>query len=83
MPATTTLANLDKQHLLEQYGHPLAELLSERYCVQDVLKERIRRTNRKAPPPPARKPCPDPMAAQHRRVLAAAIADWTYRPSTA
>lgn len=82
MPTTTTFDGLDEQHLIEQYGHPLTELLSERYRVQDVLKERIRRTAFKAAPPPARKPRPDPMAAQHRRVLAAAISDWTYRPSS-
>ncbi|MEV6678636.1 hypothetical protein AB0N09_17510 [Streptomyces erythrochromogenes] len=82
MPTTTALADLDEQHILEQYGHPLAELLSERYRVQDVLKERVRRTSRKTPPPPLHKPRPDPMAAQHRRVLAAAIADWTYKPGT-
>lgn len=82
MPTTTTLDGLDEQHLIEQYGHPLAELLSERYRVQDVLKERVRRTARKAAPPPAHKPRPDPMAAHHRRVLAAAIADWTYQPSS-
>ncbi|MFE5719015.1 hypothetical protein [Streptomyces erythrochromogenes] len=81
MPTTTSLDGLDEQHLIEQYGHPLTELLSERYRVQDVLKERVRKTTRQAAPPPANTSRPDPMAAHHRRVLATAIADWTYQPS--
>ncbi|MFE1560389.1 hypothetical protein ACFW6V_36045 [Streptomyces sp. NPDC058734] len=80
MPTTSTADALDEHHLIEQYGHPLAELLSERYRVQDVLRERNKRTRTHPAAPPARQPRPDPQAAHHRRVLKAAIADWTYRP---
>ncbi|MCY0923517.1 MULTISPECIES: hypothetical protein [unclassified Streptomyces] len=79
MPTTTT-ADLEDEHAIEQYGHPLAELISERYTVQEVLKDRHRRkATPQAAPAPTRKP--DPHAAEHYAVLEAAIATWTYRPA--
>ncbi|MFH8635468.1 hypothetical protein [Streptomyces goshikiensis] len=78
MPTTTT-ADLEDEHVFEQYGHPLAELVSERYTVQEVLKDRYRRpATPQATPAPTR--TPDPRAAEHYAVLEAAIANWTYRP---
>ncbi|MDJ0383243.1 hypothetical protein [Streptomyces sp. G-G2] len=80
MPTTTTHDDLEEAQAMEQYGHPLAELTSERYSIDDVLRDRHRRAN---PRPPALvyTPQPDPKAAEHYAVLEAAIAGWTYRPS--
>ncbi|MFD8978719.1 hypothetical protein, partial [Streptomyces sp. NPDC059564] len=79
MPTNTTAIAFDDAHAIEQYGHPLAELVSERYAVREVLKDRHRRAPN-AHRPPAREPQPDPHAAEHYAVLEAAISTWTYRP---
>ncbi|WP_424217037.1 hypothetical protein ACN20G_33640 (plasmid) [Streptomyces sp. BI20] len=76
---TTTPLDLDDHLAIEQYGHPVAELTAERYRAQDVLRERTR-PRRNRPATPARTPKADPLAAHHRRVLLAAISDWTYTP---
>ncbi|MFG2143619.1 hypothetical protein ACGFRG_05380 [Streptomyces sp. NPDC048696] len=78
MPATTTPFD---ELAYEQYGHPLSELLGERYSVQQVLQDRHRRLN-KPQTSPRSEPRPDPNAAQHRATLEAAIATWTYRPTS-
>lgn len=41
MPTTTTYDDLEEAQAMEQYGHPLAELVSERYTVEDVLEAAI------------------------------------------
>lgn len=80
MPTTTTYDDLEEAQAMEQYGHALAELVSDRYTVEDVLKDRHRRS-RPRPPAPVYTPRPDPKAAEHYAVLEAAISNWTFRPA--
>ncbi|WP_367132983.1 MULTISPECIES: hypothetical protein [Streptomyces] len=76
MPSTTDRpVQLHEALIREQYGRPLQDLLQE--LAPSPLAKLLQEQRRRPQPPARRRPIPsipDPRAAEHRAVLAEAIA---------